>query len=105
MIIRQKESTPIGDYFHDSSILKVFEHIQNSVYEFEVDTTELSEYYDTLIISLKGLKGQIKKAESEWTKHKSQEKISDLIHNDLQQKVVKITLQTTKSGVIYYYCY
>lgn len=80
MTIRQEESTPIGDYFHDSGILKVFEHVQNSVDEFEVETTELSEYCDTLINSLKGLKGQIKKVESAWVKHKTQESLSDRVN-------------------------
>lgn len=80
MTIRQEETTPIGDYFHDSGILKLFEHIQNSVDEFEVDTTELSEYCDTLINSLKGLKGQIKKVESAWAKRKAQENLSDSIN-------------------------
>lgn len=83
MIIRQEESTPIGDYFHDNGMLKVFEHIQNYVDKFEVDTTELTQYCDVLINSLKGLKGQIKKTESEWAKHKSQEKISDLMNKDM----------------------
>ena len=80
MTIRQEESTPIGDYFHDSGILKLFEHIQNSVDEFEVDTIELSEYCDTLINSLKGLKGQIKKVESAWVKRKAQESLSDRVN-------------------------
>lgn len=77
MLIRQEENTPIGDYFHDSGIVKLFEHIQNSVDEFEVDTTELSEYCDTLINSLKGLKGQVKKVESAWVKKETREKFLD----------------------------
>ena len=38
MIIQQEESTPIGNCFHDSGILKIMEKLQGSVDKFEVDT-------------------------------------------------------------------
>lgn len=79
MIIRQEESTPIGDYFHDNGIKKVFEKLSENVDEFEVETDELNVYCDSLISLLKGLKGQIKKVESASIKKKSQEKVEDLI--------------------------
>ena len=44
MIIRQEESTPIGNYFHDNGILKLFDKIQEMVDEFEVDTDKLNSY-------------------------------------------------------------
>lgn len=84
MIVRQEENTPIGDYFHDNGILRVFEKIQNTVDEFEVDTDNLNLYCDTLINALKGLKGQIKKVEAAWTKYKSQEKMSDVVSRGVE---------------------
>ncbi len=80
MIVRQEESTPIGNYFHDNGILKLFDKIQESVDEFEVDTDELNSYCDLLINSLKGAKTQIKKVESAWVKHKAQEELSDNVN-------------------------
>lgn len=80
MIIRQEETTPIGDYFHDNGINKIFENISNTVDEFEVDTDELDSYCDALINSIKGLRSQIKKVEAAWSKHKSQNKMNDKIH-------------------------
>lgn len=77
MIVRQEESTPIGDYFHDNGILKIFEKIQESVDEFEVNTDELNSYCDALVNSVKGLKSQIKKVESLWAKVKNQEKLEE----------------------------
>ena len=81
MIIRQEENTPIGDYFHDNGILKVFKKIEDSVDEFEVDTTDLIGYCDALIEKVKGLKGQIKKVESYWEKQKQQKEITDSINS------------------------
>lgn len=80
MIIRQEESTPIGNYFHDNGILKLFDKIQETVDEFEVDTDKLNSYCDLLVNSLKGAKTQIKKVESAWTKHKTQEELSDSVN-------------------------
>jgi hypothetical protein len=69
MTVRQEENTPIGNYFHDNGILKIFEKIKDQVDEFEVDTEELSTDIDFLISSLKGLKITVKKAETEYTKY------------------------------------
>lgn len=81
MIIRQEETTPIGDYFHDSGMMKVFERLQNTVDEFELDTTDIETYCDNLITSLKSLKAITKKAEIEYTKVKNQKKLKDSINN------------------------
>jgi hypothetical protein len=80
MIIRQEESTPIGNYFHDNGILKLFDRIQKMVDEFEIDTDRLNSYCDLLVTSLKGAKTQIKKVETAWTKHKAQEELSDSVN-------------------------
>lgn len=77
MTIRQEESTPIGNYFHDNGILKIFEKIKGQVDEFEVDTEELSTDIDFLISSLKGLKITVKKAETEYTKYVSMKELKD----------------------------
>lgn len=81
MIIRQEETTPIGDYFHDSGMMKVFERLQNTVDEFELDTTDIETYCDNLITSLKSLKAITKKAETEYTKVKNQKELKDSINN------------------------
>ena len=79
MLVRQIDSTPIGDYFHDSGITKVFEKLTKMVDEFEVDTDELTIFCDSLISSLKGLKTKIKKEESEASKRIAQDKVADLV--------------------------
>lgn len=77
MIIRQEENTPIGDFFHDCGISKVFEKITNTVDEFEVDTDDLNSLCDSLINLSKSLKAQVKKVESAWSKQKQQERLKD----------------------------
>lgn len=64
MIIRQEESTPIGDFFHDSGVSKVFDALATTVDDFEVNTERLSSWCDFIIDKIKGLKGQIKKIET-----------------------------------------
>lgn len=81
MIIRQEESTPIGDYFHDKGILKVFKKIEDSVDEFELDTEKVSSYCDVLIDSVKGLKSYIKKIEAEVKKSRAANEIADSVNN------------------------
>lgn len=77
MIIRQEESTPIGDTFHDSGILKVMEKLTGIVDEFEVETDDIQTYCDNLITSLKNLKAVAKKAETEYAKVKAQRELKD----------------------------
>ena len=77
MIIRQEETTPIGDTFHDSGILKVMEKLKNIVDEFEVETDDVQNYCDNLITSLKNLKSVTKKAETEYAKVKAQRELKD----------------------------
>jgi hypothetical protein len=75
MLIRQEETTPIGDTFHDSGILKIMEKLQNVVDEFEVETDDVQNYCDNLITSLKNLKAVTKKAETEYAKVKAQKEL------------------------------
>jgi hypothetical protein len=77
MIIRQEESTPIGNYFHDNGILKQLGKIEGIVDEFEVDTDELSNYCDSLIENLKGLKAYTKKVAVEYEKKLHRQKVKD----------------------------
>ena len=77
MLIRQEETTPIGDTFHDSGILKVMEKLKDTVDEFEVDTDDIQTYCDNLITSLKNLKAVTKKAETEYAKVKAQRELKD----------------------------
>ncbi len=79
MVISQIESTPIGDYFHDSGVFRVFNQLTEKVDDFEVDTDELCVYCDSLISLLKGLKSKIKKEESDAVKRQTQEKVAGLI--------------------------
>ena len=80
MIIRQEETTPIGDTFHDSGILKVMEKLQNVVDEFEVETDDVQTYCDNLITSLKNLKAVTKKIETEYAKVKAQKELKDSLN-------------------------
>ena len=75
MKIRQEESTPIGNWFHDNGMMRVFNRISEQVDEFDVDTDELSDCCDCLITLAKGLKAQIKKVEAEWQKRQTQKKV------------------------------
>lgn len=84
MTIRQEESTPIGDYFHNSGMLKIFDKLSEKVDGFKVDTEEINSYCDGLIQSLKGLKVHIKKVEVAWNKQQSQEMIRDMVHGDIE---------------------
>ena len=81
MLVRQEETTPIGDTFHDSGILKVMEKLTNIVDEFEVDTDDIYTYCDNLITSLKTLKSVIKKAETEYQKLKARKELRDTLNN------------------------
>ena len=69
MKIRQEESTPIGNYFHDSGIEKDIRIIEETVDEFDVDTDDLCFHIDETIGKLKSLKAQIAKVEAAWVKH------------------------------------
>ena len=80
MIVRQEESTPIGDTFHDSGILKVVEKLQNIVDEFEVETDDVQTYCDHLITSLKNLKAVTKKFETEYAKVLAQKELKDSLN-------------------------
>lgn len=80
MIIRQEETTPIGDTFHDSGILKVIEKLTNTVDEFELDTDDIQTYCDNLITSLKNLKAITKKAENEYQKVMAQKQLKDSLN-------------------------
>lgn len=80
MIIRQEGSTPIGDNFHDSGILKVMEKLTNIVDEFELDTDDVQTYCDNLITSLKNLKAVTKKTEAEYSKSKAQKELKDTLN-------------------------
>jgi len=66
MMVRQEETTPIGDFFHDSGMMKVFEDIKDTVDEFEVDTELLESRCDQLISLTKSLKAKIKGVEKAW---------------------------------------
>lgn len=80
MIVRQEENTPIGNFFHDNGILKVFEMLQAEVDEFEIETENIKVYCDNLISSLKGLKSITEKTESEYAKKKAQRDLKDRLN-------------------------
>lgn len=76
MIIQQEENTPIGDFYHDNGIRKMFNKLDELVDEFEVDTSELIADCDYLISSLKNLKTKIKSAEASAEKKQSAARIN-----------------------------
>lgn len=81
MTIRQEESTPIGDFFHDSGIRKVFNELYNKVDDFEVDTDELKTYCEKIIETGKKLLRIIKSEEDKCRKSENEEKIRSLVKN------------------------
>ena len=82
MKIRQEESTPIGDWFHDNGLRRAFDGIASQVDDFDVDTGDLCNSCDCLINLLKGLKGQVKKAETAWQKRQTQKKIMEVFYEN-----------------------
>lgn len=80
MIIRQEETTPIGDCFHDSGMWQIFNQIFVNVDDFEVDTTQLYNWTDNLISTLKGFKSHIKKCETEYQKHLNEIEFNFLVN-------------------------
>lgn len=79
MKVRQEDSTPIGDFFHDSGVFSMFNNLSNIVDEVEVETNDVDAYCDGLISALRGLKSIVKKVEGEETKRKSMEKVEEAI--------------------------
>lgn len=80
MNIRQEEETPIGNYFHDSGLFTIFNALASTVDDFDIDTNQLNSWIDNLITNLKGLKGQIKKAEAEYQKKLDYLAIKDMVN-------------------------
>lgn len=79
MTVRQEENTPIGDFFHDSGIRKVFNELYNKVDDFEVDTDELKIYCEKIIDTGKKLLRIIKAEEDKARKAENEEKIKNLV--------------------------
>lgn len=80
MTIRQEDNTPIGDFFHDNGLLKIFEKIESVVDDFEVDTDSLTMLIDTEIDKLKSLKAQVKKVEQAWAKKQHNREVADMVN-------------------------
>lgn len=80
MKIKQIETTPIGNYFHDNGMKPVFSRIESVVDDFEVDTDELNDWIDDLISNLKGLKNQIKACEAAYVKYVHMQEIEEAKH-------------------------
>lgn len=78
MKVRQEETTPIGDYFHDSGVKTIFNAIESSVDEFDVDTDMLVSWIDTVISDMKGLKTRVKNYEAEYLKMQHLQEIEDM---------------------------
>ena len=80
MTIRQEETTPIGDYFHDSGVFQTFQQLSSTVDDFEVETDKLNAWCDHIVKSIKGLQSHIKACEKEWIKHEQQRSVNDMMH-------------------------
>lgn len=78
MIIRQEEETPIGNYFHDNGIMKLFSKITDIVDEFEVDTERLKLLCDELSTKVKQLRNFITSVEKAELKKSIKKEILDL---------------------------
>lgn len=82
MLIRQEESTPIGDFFHDSNICPLFAKIEGTVDEFEVDTDKLVFDIDLLVSKLKLLKTRIQTVTKDFIKMEHQREMKDKFNVD-----------------------
>lgn len=70
MKIRQEESTPIGNFFHDCGVKTIFQALEVTVDDFEVDTEQLDAWCGIIINNIKALQNLIKKSEKEYEKHR-----------------------------------
>lgn len=78
MIIRQEEETPIGNYFHDNGVMKLFSKITDIVDEFEVDTERLKLLCDEMSAKVKELKAFVNSVEKAEIKKSIQKEVQDL---------------------------
>lgn len=78
MIIRQEEETPIGNYFHDNGVMKLFSKITDIVDEFEVDTERLKLLCDEMSAKVKELKAFVNSVEKAELKKSIKKEIQDL---------------------------
>lgn len=78
MIIRQEEETPIGNYFHDNGVMRLFSKITDIVDEFEVDTERLKLLCDEMSTKMKELKAFVNSVEKAETKKSIQKEVQDL---------------------------
>lgn len=78
MIIRQEEETPIGNYFHDNGVMKLFSKITDIVDEFEVDTERLKVLCDEMSAKVKELKAFVNSIEKAELKKSIKKEIQDL---------------------------
>ena len=83
MNIRQEESTPIGDYFHDSGAWSAFNSLESIVDDFDIDTDTVTALCDKVIEAMKGLKARMRKSEIEWLKQKKREELDELMKIDI----------------------
>lgn len=79
MTIRQEESSPIGDYFHDNGIQKTFEKIAAMADGFEVDSEHLKLYCEELSSKLRQFRSFIQSAEKREMKKSVRNGISDFL--------------------------
>lgn len=80
MKVYQQEHSPIGDYFHDSGVHTIFNALESTVDNFEVDTDQLDAWCGMIIKSIKGLQGLISKIEKEETKKMHEDAANEMIH-------------------------
>lgn len=84
MKVSQVESSPIGDYFHDSGVFTIFNALTSTVDEFEVDTDQLKAWCGMIIKSVKGLQGLIEKIEKEEIKKFHEDAANEMIHRGVE---------------------
>lgn len=76
----QHESSPIGDYFHDSGVHTIFNALESTVDDFEIDTEQLNAWCGMVINNLRGLQNLIKKVEKEEIKKMHEDAANEMIH-------------------------
>ena len=80
MIIKQIESSPVGNNFHESGVTTIFNALSHTVDGFEVDSDQLMAWTDHIIKSMKNLQSVIKDCEKKQIKKMHEAEIDDMIH-------------------------
>lgn len=84
MKISQIDESPIGNYFHDSGVMTIFNALVETVDNFEVDSDQLYAWCEGVVKSIKGLQAKIKECERKEIKKIHERQIHDMTHRGIE---------------------